>query len=73
MICVAAGPEFQMHAKEEQLLKEGYTQVIGPCPGPMEYCRQPEYSGTTWNYKLCWNHPSTSQASSGSTPSGTRD
>jgi len=70
MICVAVGSPCQMTEKEAQLLRDGYIQVVGPSPGPMEYCKQPEYSGKRLHFRLCWNQPcSTAQAHSNSTPS----
>ena len=57
MISVAMGSINQMHEKEAQLLRDGYTQVLGPALGPMEYCRKPEYNGTEWGFKLSWNNP----------------
>ena len=70
MICITLGSLCQMHEKEAHLLRDGYTQVVGPFLGPMQYCRQPEYTGAAQQFKLCWYQPRVRlHADSGSTPS----
>ena len=70
MICITVGSLCQMHEKEAQLLRDGYTEVLSSPLGPMQYCRQPEYTGAARQFKLCWNQPGARlHADSGSTPS----
>jgi hypothetical protein len=70
MICITLGPLCQLHEKEAHLLRDGYTEVVGPSLGPMQYCRQPEYTGPEGQFKLCWHQPSLRRpADSASRPS----